>query len=172
MNENWLGDFERSCNLLFLISNAMLLGASAWPFTRTLFKALTPMPRYSAKFMEHINSPRNAGWLEAPDGIGNASLDGQAPRMTMYVIMDNGNIKRATFTTFGCGAAIAACSALTEMATGLRVEECYRLTDERVIDALGGVPPEKKFCVGLALAALRDALERSGYVPRIVDAPE
>jgi nitrogen fixation protein NifU and related proteins len=116
------------------------------------------LPRYSSRLMEHFQTPRNAGALEKYDGVGEASLDGRAPRMKIYVALEKGLISQAGFETFGCGVSIACGSALTEMALGRAPTECLKITTSELSEALGGVPQEKQFCADLAIRALHAAL--------------
>jgi NifU-like protein involved in Fe-S cluster formation len=108
--------------------------------------------------MDHFQKPRNAGALEEYDGVGEASLDGRAPRMKIYVALDKGLISRAGFETFGCGVSIACGSAITEMALGRAPTECLAFDENKLVEVLGGVPPEKQFCADLAVRALRAAV--------------
>jgi NifU-like protein involved in Fe-S cluster formation len=116
------------------------------------------LPRYSSRLMDHFQSPRNAGALVKYDGVGEASLDGRAPRMKIYVALEKGLISRAGFETFGCGISIACGSAITEMALGRAPKECLLITESELVDGLEGVPPEKRFCADLAVRALHAAI--------------
>jgi len=117
------------------------------------------MPRFSEIVMDHFLAPRNAGAMDTPDGIGNADVGGRAPRMRIYVRLADQRIEQATFESFGCGAAIAAASMLTELVTGKTADDCRALKEQELYDALGGLPTEKRFCCGLALWALNNALD-------------
>jgi NifU-like protein involved in Fe-S cluster formation len=108
--------------------------------------------------MDHFQTPRNAGALEKYDGMGEASLNGRAPRMKIYVALEKGSISRAGFETFGCGVSIACGSALTEMIVGCSLAECQRIAENTLLEALDGVPQEKRFCADLAVRALQAAL--------------
>ena len=118
-----------------------------------------PAP-YSSTLWDHFNSPRNAGELRSPDAIGKASINGRPPYFTIYLKLTGEQVTRATFVTYGCGYSIAACSALTELVTGKTISECRGMTADHVVTALDGMPEEKRFCADLAVAALRDALEK------------
>jgi NifU-like protein involved in Fe-S cluster formation len=98
--------------------------------------------------------------MPAPDAVGEADLRGRAPRFTIYLKANGDRVTQARFQTFGCGYSIAACSALTEMVTGKTISECQAITPDQVVAALDGMPEEKRFCADLAVAALRDALEK------------
>jgi NifU-like protein involved in Fe-S cluster formation len=117
------------------------------------------MPRFSHVLLDHARSPRNAGRMHEPDRIGEASLDGSAPRVTIQLRIVGDHVVEARFLAFGCGVTIAACSMLTEMIRGRHVHDLQRLEPGDVIDALDGMPSDKAFCADLAVAALRDALE-------------
>jgi NifU-like protein involved in Fe-S cluster formation len=98
--------------------------------------------------------------MSAPDAVGEADLRGHAPRFTIYLQASGGRVTQARFQTFGCGYSIAACSALTELITGKTISECQAITADQVVTALDGMPEEKRFCADLAVAALRDALQK------------
>lgn len=112
--------------------------------------------------MEHFHSPRNAGEMAAATAAGTATRNGNAPRVTIYLKVDDEAVAAASFTTVGCGATIACCSALTEMVTGQPVEECRMIAAQQVIDALDGIPSDKDFCAQIAVNALCDALSKLG----------
>lgn len=118
------------------------------------------MAKYSAVVMEHFLAPRNHGPLEDYDYEGNATLPGQSAFMRVYLHVEGDTIERASFVTFGCGAAIATGSMLTEMIKGREVSACLAMTADEVDLAMGTLPGDKKFCVGLAMTALRKALEQ------------
>jgi NifU-like protein involved in Fe-S cluster formation len=118
------------------------------------------MSRPSASVLDHFDSPRNAGEMEAADAVGRASLDGNAPRVTIYIKRDGDRVVKSTFQAFGCGFTIACCSALTELVTGKTLNECLGVTPKNLSLALGGLPAEKEFCADLAITALRDAVNR------------
>jgi len=119
-----------------------------------------PAP-YSETLWDHFNSPRNAGRMPAPATVGNASLGGRAPHFTIYVKVDGGRVTKASFQTTGCGYAIAACSALTELVAGKMIAECQAISVPQLVRALDGMPEHKRFCARLAIDALRDALSKS-----------
>jgi nitrogen fixation NifU-like protein len=125
------------------------------------------MPRYSAIVMDHFENPRHAGRMAAADVVGRAEVrGGRAPRIALYVQLAPGStteaprIARASFETFGCGAAIAASSMLVELVAGQSVADCHAITPATLLEALGGLPDEKTFCAALAVAALHDALRQ------------
>ncbi len=119
---------------------------------------------YSDIVMDHIDRPRNVGWIEQNDAEAAIGALGHPPFMCLSFRIANARIQEVRYRTFGCGPAIAAGSALTEMVNGLTVKECLKITEEQVCNALGGVPHEKKWCVRLALETMRNAL-----APRVED---
>lgn len=116
------------------------------------------MAYYSSILLDHAAAPRNAGPLDSPDVIGRSSLAGKAPFIAFHVRIDCDHVTSAGFQTNGCGVAIAACSALTELVRGKSLAGCRRLRSTDVAVALDGIPPEKEFCARLAVEALQDAL--------------
>ena len=118
------------------------------------------MRGYSATLMDHFESPRNAGRMPDADAVGRADVNGRAPYITLYLRLSDQSVEHASFQSFGCGAAIAAGSVLTELITGRTLEQCGQLRAEDVAEALGGFPPGKKFCGSLAIRALKHALEQ------------
>lgn len=102
--------------------------------------------------------PRNVGEIPEPSGIGNVGNPICGDIMRMYVKVENDIIVDAKFKTFGCGAAIATSSMVTEMVKGKTVEEALEISNRAVAEALGGLPPVKMHCSVLAEQALRSAL--------------
>ncbi len=118
------------------------------------------MSRYSAIVMDHFDNPRNGGRMEGSHLVGSANLHGAAPHMSIYLRVRDEVVERVMFQTFGCGAAIAAGSMLTVLATNRLVAECRQITVQQLDRALGGLPAEKCFCAELAIAALQDGLAK------------
>jgi NifU-like protein len=118
------------------------------------------MPEYSAKALAHFHAPRNAGPIADADVIGHGSLDGcgRAPRTEIYLKLAGDVVERAGFTTFGCGAAIASSSALTEMVVGRPISQCREIGIEALLENLDGLPPDKEFCAHIAIDALQNAI--------------
>jgi len=114
---------------------------------------------YSKKVMEHFLNPRNMGVIEDADGIGTAGNPVCGDTMTIYIKVKNGRIVDIKFQTFGCAAAIATSSMITELAKGKTLEEAEKITRDDVADALDGLPPIKMHCSNLAADALRAAIE-------------
>lgn len=114
---------------------------------------------YSKKVMDHFMNPRNVGEIKDADGIGEVGNPVCGDVMTFYIKVRNGIITDIKFKTFGCGAAIAVSSIVSEMARGKTVEEAMKITNKAVVDELGGLPPVKLHCSNLGADALRKAIE-------------
>jgi len=110
---------------------------------------------YSEKVMEHFKNPRNVGEIENPDGIGHVGNPVCGDIMELYIKVNDSTITDAKFKTFGCGAAIATSSMVTEMVK----EEALEISNRAVAEALGGLPPIKMHCSVLAEEALKSAIE-------------
>lgn len=115
--------------------------------------------QYSEKVMEHFKNPRNVGEIENPDGIGHVRNPVCGDIMELYIKVNDGTVTDAKFKTFGCEAAIATSSMVTEMVKGKSIEEALRISNRAVAEALGGLPPIKLHCSVLAEEALRAAIE-------------
>jgi nitrogen fixation NifU-like protein len=115
--------------------------------------------QYSEKVIEHFKNPRNAGEMNAPDGVGHVESTVCGDIMELYIKVKDGIIVDARFKTFGCAAAIATSSMLTEMVRGKRLEQALKISNQAVAEALGGLPPVKMHCSVLAEDALRSAIE-------------
>jgi nitrogen fixation NifU-like protein len=115
--------------------------------------------QYSEKVMEHFKNPRNVGEIENPDGIGHVGNPVCGDIMELYIKVKDGIIVDAKFKTFGCGAAIATSSMVTEMVKGKRIEEALKISNKAVAEALDGLPPVKMHCSVLAEEALKSAIE-------------
>lgn len=109
------------------------------------------MPRFSETVMDHFLSPRNAGPMNSPDLIGVAGTPGRGRHMVLHLKIADDRIIQATFQCHGCGATIAAGSMLTEMITGERIDRCRSLTAGDVVEALDGLPSDKRHCAGFAV---------------------
>jgi nitrogen fixation NifU-like protein len=114
---------------------------------------------YSEKVIDHVKNPRNIGEMENPDGVGRVGNPVCGDVMELYIKVKDGIITDASFKTFGCGAAIATSSMVTEMVKGKTIEEALEISNKAVAEALGGLPPVKMHCSVLAEEALRKAIE-------------
>ena len=117
------------------------------------------MPRFSSTLMEHARYPSNQGVLENATHFGKASLNGNPPFITLYLVVSDFKIEQAKFQAGGCGVTTAVCSATTELITGLTLEECKAIEKEAICDELEGVPPDKMHCIHVVLKALAVALD-------------
>ncbi|MCX5853624.1 MAG: Fe-S cluster assembly scaffold protein NifU [Deltaproteobacteria bacterium] len=117
------------------------------------------MEAYSEKVMDHFRSPRNVGEIENPDGVGKVGNPVCGDIMELYIKVKDGVITDAKFKTFGCGAAIATSSMVTELVKNKTVEEALKISNRAVAEALGGLPPIKMHCSVLAEEALKKALD-------------
>jgi nitrogen fixation NifU-like protein len=118
-----------------------------------------PWSLYNDKVMEHFKNPRNVGDMENPDGVGRVGDPICGDVMELYIRVNDGTIVDAKFKTFGCAAAIATSSMVTEMVKGKRVEEALKISNKAVVEALDGLPPAKVHCSVLAEDALKAAIE-------------
>ena len=114
---------------------------------------------YSAKVMDHFNHPRNVGEMANPDGIGHVGNPVCGDIMELYIKVKDGTITDVKFKTFGCGAAIATSSMVTEMVKGKSLEEALKISNKAVAEALGGLPAIKMHCSVLAEEALSSAID-------------
>ena len=117
------------------------------------------MEAYSDKVMEHFRSPRNVGEIENPDGVGKVGNPVCGDIMELYIKVKDDIITDAKFKTFGCGAAIATSSMVTELVKNKTIEEALKISNRAVAEALGGLPPIKMHCSVLAEEALKKALD-------------
>lgn len=114
---------------------------------------------YSEKVMEHFANPHNVGEIPNADGIGKVGNPQCGDVMWLYIKVKDYVITDIKFKTFGCGAAIATSSMITELARGKTLEEAKKISRQDVADSLDGLPPTKMHCSNLASDALREAIK-------------
>ena len=114
---------------------------------------------YSEKVLEYFRNPRNMGKIQDPDGIGKVGNPTCGDVMWIYIKVKDGIITDCKFETFGCVAAIATSSALTELAKGKNFEQALKITNKDVANELEGLPPIKMHCSLLAEQGLRSAID-------------
>ncbi|MEM2904391.1 MAG: Fe-S cluster assembly scaffold protein NifU [Candidatus Bathyarchaeia archaeon] len=116
------------------------------------------MSLYSTKVMEHFRNPRNMGEIPDADGVGTVGNPVCGDMMTVYIKVKGDVIEDIKFKTFGCGAAIATSSMITELTKGKTIEEALKVTKKDVVEGLGGLPPIKLHCSILAVDGLSEAI--------------
>ena len=116
------------------------------------------MSTYSDTVMDHFSNPRNVGEIPDADGFGHIGSEACGDIMDLYIKIDNQIIVDAKFKTYGCGAAVASSSILTELVKGKHLDDALKITNQRVIEALGGLPAPKVHCSVLAEDALKSAI--------------
>ena len=114
---------------------------------------------YSEKVLEHYQNPRNVGKIEDADGVGVVGNPVCGDMMMITVKVRDDRIEDIKFKTFGCGAAIATTSMVTELVKGKTIEEALQVTNQDVAEALDGLPPIKMHCSLLAEEAIKAAVE-------------
>lgn len=117
------------------------------------------MAYYSDKLMDHFRHPRNFGEMKDPDAVGEVGNKICGDVMKLFLKIKDDVIINASFMTFGCAAAIATSSILTEMIKGKTLEEALKISNQTVAEQAGGLPPQKIHCSVLAEQALRAAVE-------------
>jgi len=117
------------------------------------------MFKYSDKVMDHFMNPRNVGQIDNADGEGTVGNPICGDLMTFYIKVNSGRLTDVKFKTFGCGAAIAVSSMVSEMAKGKTLDEAMKITNKRVAAELGGLPKNKLHCSNLGADALHKAIE-------------
>ncbi|HWI54923.1 MAG TPA: Fe-S cluster assembly scaffold protein NifU [Desulfobacteria bacterium] len=115
---------------------------------------------YTEKVMDHFTNPRNVGEIDDASGVGEVGNPtcGDIMRISIKV-SDAGIIEDVKFKTFGCGAAVATSSMVTEMVKGKTLDEALQITNKQVAEELGGLPPAKMHCSNLAADALHKAIQ-------------
>ncbi|MCX6009658.1 MAG: Fe-S cluster assembly scaffold protein NifU [Chloroflexi bacterium] len=113
---------------------------------------------YSEKVMDHFMNPRNVGEIKDADGIGEEGNPVCGDMMTFYIKVKDNHLEDVKFQTFGCGAAVAVSSMVSEMAKGKTLEEALKITPSLVAQELEGLPKNKYHCSNLGAQALRKAI--------------
>lgn len=113
---------------------------------------------YTQKVLDHFMHPRNVGNVESANGIGEVGNAVCGDIMHIEIKVEKGIIEDVKFKTFGCAAAIATSSMVTEMVKGKKLEEAEQITNRAVAEALDGLPPVKMHCSNLAADALHEAI--------------
>jgi len=124
---------------------------------------------YTDQVMDHFMNPRNVGEIADADGVGQVGNPVCGDVMRIYLKLDGDRIADVKFKTFGCGAAIATSSIITELVKGKTIDEALQISNRTVADALGGLPPRKMHCSNLAadalLSAVNDYRAKQGLPP-------
>jgi nitrogen fixation NifU-like protein len=114
---------------------------------------------YTEKVIDHFENPRNVGEMSDANGIGEVGNPTCGDITKIFLKIEDDIIKDIKFKTFGCAAAIASSSMLTEMAKGKTIDEALQITDEAVAEMLDGLPPQKMHCSNMAADAMHAAVE-------------
>lgn len=114
---------------------------------------------YNDKVIDYAKNPRNQGGMPSPDAIGEVTNPECGDSTTIYLKVEDNIIQDVKFETFGCAAAIATSSKLTEMVKGKTIEDALTITDQMVADELGGLPLKKLHCSNIGVEALREAIK-------------
>lgn len=117
------------------------------------------MEQYSKKVMDHFLNPRNVGEIKDADGVGEVGNPVCGDIMRMYIKVKDNVITDIKFLTYGCGAAVATSSMVTEMVKGKTIEEALKITNKQVAEALDGLPPIKMHCSLLAEEGIKAAID-------------
>ena len=114
---------------------------------------------YTEKVKDHFFHPRNVGEIKDADGFGKVGNPKCGDVMAIYIKVKDNKISDIKFKTFGCAAAVATSSVLTEMVKGKTIDEALKITRGDVANELGGLPAIKMHCSNLAADALREAIK-------------
>ncbi len=121
---------------------------------------MVEIAQYSDTVMDHFMNPRNVGEIENADGVGEVGNPVCGDMMTFYIKVGDGDrLEDVKFKTFGCGAAIAVSSMVSEMAIGKTLDEVMKIGRNDVAEQLGGLPDNKMHCSNLGADALHKAIE-------------
>mgnify|MGYP003298145034 FL=1 len=127
---------------------------------------MAELVKFTEKTIDYAKNPRNQGDMENPTAIGEVSNPDCGDSTIIYLKVEDNIIKDVTFETFGCAAAVASSSMLTEMIKGKTIEEAYAMTEEAVAEELGGLPDKNMHCSVIGVEAMRKAIQnyRNGVV--------
>jgi nitrogen fixation NifU-like protein len=114
---------------------------------------------YSKKVLEHFKNPHNFGSITHPTALGQVGNPACGDVMKIYIKVKDFTIEDVKFETLGCAAAIAVSSALTDLVKGKTIDEALKITKDKIVDDLGGLPPQKIHCSMLGVEALHKAIE-------------
>lgn len=117
------------------------------------------MPVYSEKVMEHFSNPQNVGEISDADGVGQVGNPVCGDLMKVTIKVKDNRLEDIRFLTFGCGAAIAVASMVSQMAKGKTIEEALKISNKDVAEQLGGLPGNKMHCSNLGAEALHNAID-------------
>jgi nitrogen fixation NifU-like protein len=120
---------------------------------------------YSDIVLDHAKNPRNQGILEDANARGYNMNPVCGDVLALTLRIEDGHVAEARFQTEGCTASVATSSILTEIVTGMSLEEARELTHEDIADAVGGLPASKLHSASLVIAALRRALDSYEKAP-------
>jgi nitrogen fixation NifU-like protein len=116
------------------------------------------MINYSKKVLKHFRNPHNLGRIKDADGVGEVGNLACGDVMKLYIKVETGVIKEVKFETYGCAAAIATSSVITDLVKGKTIKEALAMTNKSVVDSLDGLPPIKIHCSLLSVDALNEAI--------------
>ena len=121
--------------------------------------------KYSEQFWDHFLHPRNVGTIQDADGIGAVGDPACGDFLKIWIKVENDHISKITFKCKGCPAAIATSSIMTEIAQGKHVDQAAQITDETILEAIGGLPENKQHCSNLGASALYKAIINYVFKP-------
>jgi len=114
--------------------------------------------QYSKKVLKHFRNPHNLGKIKDPSGVGEVGNMACGDVMKLYIKVKNGVVVDVKFETYGCAAAIATSSVITDLVKGKTIDEAIKMTNKEIIDSLDGLPPIKIHCSLLSVDALSEAI--------------
>jgi nitrogen fixation protein NifU and related proteins len=132
-------------------------------FKKTVESEVEDMAKYSKYLLEHFRNPKNVGEISNADGVGTACNASCGDIMQMFIKCNGNRISQVTFKTFGCGAAIATSSILTERIKGATIDEALKISEGISEEILSHLPEEKTLCFKMVANALRQAIEEYKY---------